>query len=102
MKRQPYFQVGEEVTAIFKNYPESNGDYVILEVLSNQQARQEILGTGSKLLCEFYYRLDGLELIWQGQVAGDFAGEPALRKKYPPSSQSFNELISSIKQNEHA
>lgn len=100
MERQPYFQVGEEVTANFRNYSGSDGDYIILEILSKEQARQEI--PRGEINCDFYYRLDGLQLVWQGWVVGDFAGEPALRKKYPPASQSFNELISSIKQNEYA
>lgn len=97
---KPYFEVGEEVIAIFKHYPESNGRYIITEVLSNRQAKEEVQRS-SKFKCDFYYRLDGLLLVWaegtEGEVKFDLAGEPALRKIHKPSQFSFDQLISEIK-----
>ena len=98
--KQPLFKIGEEVIAIFKNYPESNGRYVIREVLTNSQAKQEI-SRSSNFKCDFYYRLNGLLLVWaeggEREVKLDLAGEPALRKIHKPSQFTFDQLISEIK-----
>lgn len=98
--KQPLFKIGEEVIAIFKHYPESNGRYVITEVLTNSQAKQEI-SRSSNFKCDFYYRLNGLLIVWaEGtgrELRFDLAGEPALRKIHKPSQFSFDQLISEIK-----
>lgn len=98
--KQPLFKIGEEVIAIFKHYPESNGRYVITEVLTNSQAKQEI-SRSSNFKCDFYYRLNGLLIVWaegtEREMRFDLAGEPALRKIHKPSQFSFDQLISEIK-----
>ncbi len=91
MERQPYFQVGEEVILQSKHFPQVNGDYIIedLEWMENHVSS----ATGEKLPSMFVYSLINCDGQW---------AEFVLKKKYPPSSQGFNELISSVKQNEHA
>ncbi len=92
MERQPYFQVGEEVTLQSKHFPQVNGDYIIedLDWMENHISS----ATGEKLPSMFVYRLINCD--------GQYWAESALKKKYPPSSKGFSELMSSIKQNEHA
>lgn len=98
--KQPLFKVGEEVSATFKNYKGGDGNYVITEILTNEQVKAEIIKS-SKFTCDFYYRLDGLLLIWmegsEHEVRLDIAGEPSLRKIHKPSQFSFDQLISEIK-----
>lgn len=91
MERQPYFQVGEEVILQSKHFPQVNGDYIIEDLCWMENHVSS--ATGEKLPSMCVYSLINCDGQW---------AESALKKKYPPSSQGFNELISSIKQNEYA
>lgn len=98
--KQPLFKVGEEVIATFQNYKGSDGIYIITEVLTNKQAREEVFPPAN-LRCDFYYRLDGLILVWregsESEQRISIAAEPALKKIHKPSRFSFDQLISEIK-----
>lgn len=91
MERQPYFQVGEEVILQSKHFPEANGIYIVegLHWAENHVSS----GTGKDLPNMFVYNLSGCKGQWV---------ESALRKKYPPSSQGFSEIMKILKQNENA
>lgn len=90
------FEVGEVVIADFKYYPQNNGEYTILEVLTQEQVKAEF--PKFNILSDVYYRLEGLAII--GPKNGDIcdaAGQPALRKKHQPSSQSFKDMMTTLK-----
>ncbi len=91
MERQPYFQVGEEVILQSEFAPQDNGECVV-EWLAFRKGPVQT-SFGDFVPSTFVYVLSNRTGIWL---------ESALRKKYPPASQGFSELISSIKQNEHA
>lgn len=96
---RPLFSVGEEVILQSKSSPEFNGIYVIHKILRDRQYMID-RHTGRNIQCEFNhgyfgYILDqpilsdiGNDIIW---------AEAALRKRYPPSSQSFSELMNTLK-----
>lgn len=91
------YEVGEQVVAVFVNYPECNGEYVVLEVMTPEQTKAEF-PMFSIRENSLYYRLDGLEI--EGPMTGTIcnaAAERALRKKHEPSQQSFKDLMTTLK-----
>lgn len=79
----PKFQVGEEVILLSHYEPHFNGDRVIMDMWYmdfSEDGEEEDLVWG--------YELVGLEGYWR---------ENTLRKKYQPSTESFTELMNSIK-----
>ena len=99
MERQPYFQVGEEVTLKSISQPQDNGDYVILKILKDGEEWDDRLNT------DYIIESDGLTYVFEQPIANTSADEgteclwceSALRKKYKPSELSFNEMLSEIK-----
>lgn len=90
------FSEGEVVIAEFKNYPENNGGYTIIEVLTAEQFSTEFKDFLS--IQSMYYRLQGLKIVGPNRGAiCDAAGERALRKKHTPSEFSFNNLMDNLK-----
>ncbi len=89
------FEIGEQVIADFKNYPENNGEYTILEVLTPEQMKEEF--REYSILQSIYYRLDGLTIVGprNGTIC-NAAGQSALRKKHKPSELSFTELMTNL------
>lgn len=81
---KPLFEVGEEVILCSKNYPELNGDTVVLEVQDPELDELDNLTYGYRLTIE----------ICKGNP---FWSETALRKKY--KGVDFNEMMKDIKQN---
>jgi hypothetical protein len=93
------FEVGERVKLVSKSFPERNGEYTVRQVIDK----------GDSFIC----RLTGRTII-KGNTGysysleetcelGSYAHEAiwfesALRKIYPPSKYSFNELLSELKQ----
>ena len=92
----PKFKQGEIVIANFKNYPQNNGEYTILEIMTPEQAQAEF--NDFKIQSSVYYRLEGLEIV--GPTSGTIcscAAEPALRKKHDKGNMSYKELMNSLK-----
>lgn len=90
------FSEGEVVIAEFKNYPENNGEYTIIEVLTAEQFSTEFKDFLS--IKSMYYRLQGLRIVGPSRGAiCDAAGERSLRKKHTPSEFSFNSLMDNLK-----
>lgn len=97
----PYFSVDEEVIVQSNNYPEVNGDNVVLEVITAKEFKSLTLEQGNNVdaVGNYYYRLDiefnttyavsGME---SGRTASHMA-ESALRKKHKPSEKSFAEIM---------
>ena len=102
----PKFKVGELVVrqAPSTNYPEDNGEYVVLDVITVEEYRM-IYSTAKfgELSSSFYYKLEGLatKLSFTGVVSCHSA-EAFLKKKHKPSDQSFDQIMSSLKQPQKA
>lgn len=96
----PKFNVGELITLQSLNYPQYNGqEFEVLGVISGEEygVRYNCQSNG-----DFCYELS-CEVILQfiNGINSDFVcnhwSESSLRKKYPPSSQSFKEIMSELK-----
>jgi len=90
---EPYFQVGEEVILVSRLWPELNGDHVIEHRLttglwSNRYKPDSMVDITSPAA----YKLVGLDPGVTIEGSGYF-GQPSLRKKHKPSTESFHELI---------
>lgn len=99
MGTQPLFKVGEEVILQSISNPQFNGEYVVEDIiapkesfLSRNDKRSACNGsdTFGYLLNEIFphKELGHSEYLWS---------ELALRKKYPPSEFTFDELMSKLK-----
>ena len=103
---KPLFAIGELVVrqAPSTNYPEDNGEYVVLDIITVEEYRV-IYSTVKfgELSSSFYYKLDGLatKLSLTGVVSCHSA-EAFLKKKHKPSDQSFDQIMSSLKQPQKA
>lgn len=94
----PLFKVGEEVILKSVNRPECNGEYIVEAIISSQgiyTSRNDnvLLRNGSD---HYGYLLDKAifaKHIGKGEVCWQ---ESALRKKYPPSEFTFEQLMNSL------
>lgn len=88
---EPKFKVGEEVILQSDNYPEVNGECVVLSVEPFSGTTRGRNGTTVKGEA-FSYRttIEAPSGLPWNQIA--------LRKKHKPSDQSFDQIISSLKQ----
>lgn len=95
----PLYKIGEEVILKSVNRPQFNGDYTIVAIVK-QGDKYKCRYSGKTLnylgIISYYgYVLDricatsdrGIESIW---------AEQALRKKYPSSDYTFDELMNSL------
>ena len=88
-------QLFEVVIADFKYYPQNNGEYTVLEVMTPEKVKAEY--PKFNILGSIYYRLEGLAIV--GAISGEIcnaAGQPALRKKHIPGEFRYNELIKNL------
>lgn len=97
---KPRFNVGEEVILQSKDYPEMNGEYTVLKVISGGgmvvcsitgQSYRQTDGLSYVLNDGNLHKRDNCEINWN---------ESALRKKHKPSGKSFSEMMSDIKNKE--
>lgn len=101
---EPKFKVGEEIILQSKNQPESNGEYTVIDVITDGKVF-ECRITGNKMRRTGRY---GVGYMLDGAIAKGESGmetswaESALRKKYPPSEYSYTELMDKLKEKEHA
>lgn len=90
----PKFSVNEIVIVQSPHYPESNGEYEVLEIFTPKEFQIYCKG---KFQSEttFVYRLRGYQVIGKKnpQNKTDCASETSLRKKHQPTSLSFNQLM---------
>jgi len=75
--REAYFSVGEEVLLVSEDFPELNGETVVLEVIEPDDDRDTW----------------GYELAVDADYSDSYWYEIALRKKHYPSSFTFEQLI---------
>ncbi len=94
---EPYFQVGEEATVCHDEFPQRNGDVVIVDIRFgmdgfNDPRSRKIIIPVEDVTYEVDRDLDGTGYYWVKQSA--------LRKKHKPSTQSFSTLITTLKPRE--
>ena len=94
----PLFKVGEEVILKSVNRPECNGEYIVTAII---QPNGIYTSRNDKVLIRndsgvYGYLLDEpifAKHIGKGEVCW---AEQALRKKYPPSEFTFDQLMNSL------
>jgi len=94
---QPYFSVGEEVILESKNYPEFNGEHVVEHIRAKgiYPTRHDLLFY--RVVEGFAYKLIGIdESCFPASDSNPYFGQPTLRKKHPPSTESFSEMMDKI------
>jgi len=107
---KPYFEVGEEVILESNSYPQYNGEYTIQGVISRKEhdmlaAQQgEVFGV---VTGDSFYDLGFAPPIetFSGKETGKtwaWWHQSALRKKLPPASSSFSEMMESFKEKDNA
>lgn len=79
---QPLFKVGEEVILQSSQLPECNGEYVV---------------SGIERVCGCWYDL-GFTLPEDIEHGGTLWAERCLKKKYKPSTQSYDELVKELQE----
>ena len=98
--RSPRFKVGEVVTLQSKYYSHTNGEYAILGVIDQityEKLYPSFIGGQG-----YYYDLG---IKWTGNKCGRMCkhcSEQSLKKKHKPSDQSFDQIMSSLKQPQKA
>lgn len=99
-----WFSVGEKVLVLSNaHYPDIGGEYKIKLIISKDEAM--IRGNIPKeywrvFSSSVYFVIDGLKFKDKAaETFYDFVPSSYLRKKYPPSSEGFQSLISKIKDN---
>ena len=97
----PLYQVGEKVRLVSITYPEYNGEYFVERVVGPRETYVDRLsGESYDNDGEIGYLLD--EPLQDKKVNYPRECEwveSALRKIYPPSTESFDEMLRNIKQN---
>lgn len=97
---KPLFSIGETVIRQAINYPEGNGEYVVCGIIGAKEAQSLYLanwGTDG-----FYYELGGFSVTLDNGCVSNHSYEPFLKKKHKPSDQSFDQIMSSLKQPQKA
>ena len=93
------FEVGERVRLVSKTFPERNGEYTVRQVIAEGDSFTCRL-TAITLIKKddgYNYTLEETCELGSGDHEAVWA-ESSLRKIYPPSSFSFNQLLSELKQ----
>lgn len=102
--REPYFKVGEEVIRKGKHYPETDGEYVVTEVITAEEYKHLY----PRVVCSggYFYEMKGFSVeityVYDGSKTGEISyhtHEANFRKKYPPSSEGFHDMMQKIKDN---
>lgn len=91
MSKQPRFKIGEQVILCSNHLTKYNGGpYTVEEIVSNLNYCKGSSG--------FAYVLDGAKYTEEEWPHPSKAwAEPSLRKYYPPSELSFQELMTTLK-----
>lgn len=95
---RPKFSVGETIIreAPRTNYPELNGEYVILDI-ATKTSIERITSCNLVFWDEgFYYELEGFQTGVE-LFAGKWSIERFLRKKHTPASGSFTSMMDKLK-----
>lgn len=97
----PKFSVGEIVIVQSPGYPETNGEYSVLKILTYQEYQHYCSGQFKAPGELFIYKLEGYMATGKidSECKTDCVSEPSLRKKQQKGDMSFKELMSDLKTN---
>ena len=95
----PYFKIGEEVILQSKDLPHLNGEYVVEEVLLDgdvvySSPNNTVTNRG---ITYTLFKDIRVKVLSDGECRRGWA-QSALRKKHPPSDDSFEEMMSKLKE----
>jgi hypothetical protein len=85
-----YFKLGEECILHCKNYPELNGDCIVLRVLEDTPRMTHFKGKASAITNGYAY------ITSIKSSSGCPWDESALRKKHKPSTESLSTMIEEL------
>lgn len=94
---EPKFKLGEEVILQHKTHPHLNGEYVVLSMIDKDTFNESHKGW----YCNGNYGYNIGVVLNHSSGNGStskYVGENNLRKKHLPSSESFDKLMSWLKQ----
>ena len=97
---RPLFSVGEEVILVSENLPQFNGEYVVTVIVCQGETHKcRHTGKTIRYLGKYNYYGYILDRICVGEerLTESIWAERALRKKYPPSEFTFDELMNNLK-----
>lgn len=95
----PKFSVGEIVIVQFPHYPESNGEYEVVDIFTWEGFRKYCNNTFTSNNGEpIMYRLKDYVVIGHKnpEHKTDCCSEPHLRKKHQKGDMSFKELVTNL------
>jgi len=98
---KPYFEVGEEVILCSEECPQFNGDAVVIMIVEHAVFIDPHNGLVVRILGysgDIFYILDGYVDDAEQDGRSNYWDQSSLRKKHQPGKQSFNKLMSGIKQ----
>lgn len=97
----PKFSVGEVVIVQSPYYPESNGEYEVIDIFSYEKFRSYCNKTFSSPGDPIVYRLEGYKVVGNRSPdhITDCCSEPHLRKRHQKGDMSFKELVNDLKTN---
>lgn len=100
---RPLFSVGEEVMLVSKDRPDLNGRYTIKDIVYHEGFYfDKFLNKTVQWICTELDKETPSHLLEELEVADEFGSEfmwaqSALRKIYPPSEFTFDELMNNLK-----
>lgn len=89
------YEIGEMVIRQATTYTSHNGQYKIIGVISAEEMKQ--LHPFMRVVDGWYYELDGLEVLTDRGTVAHHSWGGHLRKIHKPSTQSFTEMMSVLK-----
>ena len=102
---KPLFAIGETVIrqAPIGHFPEGNGEYVVEEIITQGDFRMVYSNAlWTNLGVGYYYKLSGFKVVSVTGMNLHHSNEGFLKKKHKPSDQSFDQIMSSLKQPQKA
>jgi len=89
------YSIGELVLRQATTYTSHNGEYKIIGVISSAEMQE--LHPFMRVSNGLYYELDGLSILIDRGTVSHHSHESFLRKIHKPSTQSFTEMMSVLK-----
>lgn len=95
----PKFSVGEIVIVQSPNYPETNGEYEVIQIFNYEEFLVYCEGAFKSESQPLVYRLKDYVAFGKIKVGSktDCVSEPSLRKKHQPGEMDYKELMQTLK-----
>ena len=93
----PRFEVGEDVILQHPTHPHLNGEYVVVSLMDGESFNR----SHHVWFCNGNYAYDLGIVLSHSRIVGEtcnYVGENQIRKKHTPSSDSYDQMMSKLKQ----